>query len=71
VIDDADDDAGRILTFEEAKQQWRQRIAELRNGDRADRRLASFLAQCRKNRPCELLECPKCMRRNENENRRT
>jgi hypothetical protein len=59
VIDDDD----RIPSVEEAKQRWKKRIAELREGDKADRRLADSLAQCRGGYHCDLIECPKCERR--------
>jgi hypothetical protein len=57
------DDDDRIPSVEEAKQRWKKRIADLRKGDKADRRLADSLAQCRDGYRCDLIECPKCERR--------
>jgi ParB-like chromosome segregation protein Spo0J len=57
------DDDSRVLTAADAKQRWKKRIAELREGDKADRRLADSLAQCRGGYHCDLIECPKCERR--------
>jgi hypothetical protein len=57
------DDDDRIPSVEEAKQRWKKRIAKLRNGNKADRRLADSLARCRDGYRCDLIECPKCERR--------
>ena len=63
VVSDNDDDADRIPSVEEAKERWKKRIAELREGDKADLRLADSLARCRCGYHCDLIECPKCQRR--------
>jgi ParB family transcriptional regulator, chromosome partitioning protein len=54
-----------IPTAADAKRQWKERIAELREGDKGERRLADLLAECRTGKRCNLLECPKCERRRE------
>ncbi|HEV3160092.1 MAG TPA: ParB/RepB/Spo0J family partition protein [Xanthobacteraceae bacterium] len=52
-----------IPTFEEAKEERKKLITELRQGNRGDRRLANLLAQCRKGNRCNRLKCPICQRR--------
>jgi ParB-like chromosome segregation protein Spo0J len=64
-----DDDDGEfdpnIPTFEMAKQQRSELIAELRQGEAGEQRLADLLAQCHKGSRCNLHECPVCQRRKE------
>jgi ParB-like chromosome segregation protein Spo0J len=58
-----DEDEPDIPTAADAKREWTEHIAWLRAGDKGQRRLADLLAQCRKGKRCNLLECPKCERR--------
>ena len=62
---DEDDDVlwGPIPTFEEAIAQRKELIAQLKEGDRGERRLAAILARCRKGSRCNLVRCPVCERR--------
>jgi ParB-like nuclease domain len=60
---DGDDDLDPIPTFEMVREQWAKRIAELKEGTKADRRLAAMLVKCRKGSRCRLHECPVCERR--------
>jgi hypothetical protein len=39
-------------TAVDAKRQWKERIAELREGDKGERRLADLLAGCAKGNRC-------------------
>jgi ParB family chromosome partitioning protein len=47
----------------EAIQERKECIAELREGNKRERRQASLLAQCRRGHRCNLDECPVCERR--------
>jgi ParB family chromosome partitioning protein len=67
--DDDDSDLG-ISTFAEAKQRRKERIAELREGNKGERRLAEVLAQCRKGNRCNRAECPVCERRQKRASKR-
>ena len=58
------------MTLAEAKQQQKELIAELREGDAGERRLAEILAGCRKGKRCHLHECPVCGRRKKRARRR-
>ena len=61
---DCDDEFDpKIPTFEVAKQQRSDLIAELRQGEAGAHRLAELLAKCHKGNPCNLHECPVCQRR--------
>jgi ParB-like chromosome segregation protein Spo0J len=53
----------KIYTRAEAIQRRKEHIAELREGDKGERRLADVLAQCRKRNRCNRDECPVCERR--------
>lgn len=61
--DSEDSDLDDIGTFAEANRRRKDRIAELREGDKSDRRLAEVLAECRKGKRCGGDECPVCLRR--------
>ena len=61
--DDSDSDLDDIGTFVEAKRHAKEKIAELREGDKSDRRLADVLEQCCKGNRCGQDDCPVCMRR--------
>jgi hypothetical protein len=52
-----------LPSFDEAKQQRSELIAELRHGGAGEQRLADLLAQCRKGNRCNLDECAVCERR--------
>ena len=52
-----------LPSFDEAKQERSELIAELRQGSAGEQRLADLLAKCRKNNRCNLDECPVCDRR--------
>jgi hypothetical protein len=52
-----------LPSFDEAKQQRSELIAELRHGSAGEQRLADLLAQCRRGSRCNLRECPVCQRR--------
>jgi hypothetical protein len=52
-----------LPSFDEAKQERSELIAELRQGSAGEQRLADLLAQCRKNNRCNLDQCPVCDRR--------
>jgi len=60
-----DEDEPDFPTAADAKREWEEHIAWLRKGDKGQRRLADLLAQCRKGKRCNLVECPKCERRKE------
>jgi hypothetical protein len=57
---DDDDAADPSLTRKEAIRARKERIVELRQGDKDERRLAKVLAQCRKGNRCGRKECPVC-----------
>ena len=61
--DDDDEFDPKIPTFEVAKQQRSDLIAELRQGEAGEQRLADLLAKCHKGNRCNLRECPVCQRR--------
>ena len=66
ITEDQDDDNEydlKIPSFEVAKQQRSDLIAELRQGEAGARRLAELLAKCHKGNQCNLHECPVCQRR--------
>lgn len=58
-----EDDEPELPTFTAAKQERNKLIAELREGDAGDRRLAKALMQCRRGNRCHLIACPVCERR--------
>jgi hypothetical protein len=60
-----DEDEPDFPTAADAKREWTEHIARLREGDKGERRLADLLAQCRRGKRCNLMECPKCERRKE------
>jgi ParB/RepB/Spo0J family partition protein len=62
---DEDEPDSDVPTAADAKREWTERLARLREGDKGERRLADLLAQCRKGKRCHLEECPKCERRKE------
>jgi ParB-like chromosome segregation protein Spo0J len=58
------DEAERLFpTFADAIRGRKERIAELCEGDKADRCLAKVLARCRKGSRCHREDCAVCMRR--------
>jgi ParB family transcriptional regulator, chromosome partitioning protein len=62
--DDDDDLFGPIPSFEEAVEKRKKRISELlESEDKAQRRLADRLKECRRGNRCNLDECPVCERR--------
>jgi len=62
--DDDYDLFGPIPSFEEAVEERKKRISELLDSDdKAQRRLADRLKECRKGHRCNLVECPVCERR--------
>ncbi len=56
-------DDPELPTFAVANGQRKALIAKLRDGDKAEQRLADHLAKCRKHNSCNMLECPTCQRR--------
>lgn len=62
---DEDEPDSDIPTAADAKREWTEHIARLREGDKGQRRLAELLSECRKGERCHLEECPKCERRKE------
>ena len=52
-----------LPSFDEAKQERSELIAELRHGSAGEQRLADLLAQCFKGNRCNLDQCPVCERR--------
>ena len=64
--DDDDESDPKIPTFEIAKQQGTELIAELRRGEAGEQRLADLLEKCHKGDRCNLRECPVCQRRKQN-----
>ena len=49
-----------VRSLAKAKEQNKRRIAELCQGDKSDRRLASELTKCRKGSRCNLMQCEVC-----------
>ena len=62
---DHDNSNSEMSTFAVARQKQKAYIAQLRKGDKGERRLAKLLAQCRKGDRCNLEECLICARRKE------
>jgi uncharacterized ParB-like nuclease family protein len=60
---DDDFDETNIPSFSAVKEEWKEKIARLREGTTGERRLADLLARCRKRSRCNLFECPICERR--------
>jgi hypothetical protein len=58
-----DRDYDEIPTVAEAKQQRKDRIHQLWNGNKGDRRLAALVSKCRRDKRCHLDVCPVCERR--------
>jgi ParB family chromosome partitioning protein len=52
-----------LPTFAAAKQERKEKIAQLQEGDAGERRVAKALTQCRKGNRCNLTQCPICERR--------
>jgi ParB/RepB/Spo0J family partition protein len=64
-VDDDDDEElfSSISTLEAAQEQLARRIEELKDGSKADRRVATLLSKCHKGKRCNLPECAVCERR--------
>jgi ParB-like chromosome segregation protein Spo0J len=62
-IQNDDEPDSDLPTFAAAKQEQKALIAQLREGDAGDRRVAKALTQCREGNRCNLIACPVCERR--------